>query len=50
MELLLDYLVNWSFDKIMDYILIAGLYFVFKSKTKQNQYPDHFEERRRYRD
>ncbi|CAF1781351.1 hypothetical protein ACFVIX_12615 [Bacillus subtilis] len=48
MELILDYLVNWSFDKIMDYILIAGFYFVFKSKSKQN-YPDHFEEKRRHR-
>ncbi|OBA05447.1 hypothetical protein A9D36_09580 [Bacillus subtilis] len=49
MELILDYLVNWSFDKIMDYILIAGLYFVFKSKSKQNQYPDYFKEKRRHR-
>ncbi|AAC13088.1 hypothetical protein P4V37_05455 [Bacillus subtilis] len=48
MELILDCFVNWSFDKIMDYILIAGLYFVFKSKSKQN-YPDHFEEKRRHR-
>ncbi|AWX21991.1 hypothetical protein MKS87_11205 [Bacillus subtilis] len=48
MELILDYLVNWSFDKIMDYILIAGFYFVFKSKSKQN-YPDHFEEKPRHR-
>ncbi|AXF33379.1 hypothetical protein ACX3X4_14100 [Bacillus subtilis] len=49
MKLILDNFVNWSFDKIMDYILLAGFYFVFKSKSTQNHYPDHFEERRWHR-
>ncbi|CAF1784725.1 hypothetical protein NRS6110_04090 [Bacillus subtilis] len=50
MNFLLDLFTNWTFDKVMDYMLAAVIWFVFKSKSKQNEYPDDFDERRRYRD
>ncbi|WP_342494110.1 hypothetical protein [Bacillus sp. FSL R5-0447] len=48
MKILMDLFTNWIFEKVMDYMLAAIIWFVFKSK--QNEYPDDFEERRRYRD
>ncbi|WP_445684575.1 hypothetical protein [Bacillus sp. FSL K6-1005] len=48
MKFLLNYFANWTFYKVMDYTL-AAVRFIFKSKSKQNEYPDHFEERRRHR-
>ncbi|OIR60987.1 hypothetical protein BLL41_10980 [Bacillus sp. FMQ74] len=50
MKFLLDFFANWTFVKVMDYSLAAVIWFVFKSKSKQNEYRDDFEERRRYRD
>lgn len=50
MKFLLDFFVNWTFDKVMDYSLVAVIWFVFKSKSKQNENPDDFEKRRHYRD
>lgn len=49
MKFLLDLFANWTFDKVMDYILAAVICFVYKSKSKQNKYPDYFEEKRRFR-
>ncbi|MBE1868627.1 hypothetical protein ACMX8W_11110 [Bacillus subtilis] len=48
MRFLLDFFANWTFDKVMDYTLAAVIWFVF-NKSKQTEYPDHFEERRRHR-
>lgn len=39
MRFLLDFFANWTFDKVMDYTLAAVIWFVFKSKSKQNDYP-----------
>lgn len=48
MNFLLDLFTNWTFDKVMDYMLAAVIWFTSKSKSKQNEYPDDFEKRRRY--
>ncbi|OYD12323.1 hypothetical protein CHR37_05040 [Bacillus velezensis] len=50
MKILMELFTNWTFDKLMDYMLAAVVWFVFQSKSKQNKYPDHFEKRGRYRD
>ncbi|MGG1395632.1 hypothetical protein ABE320_17090 [Bacillus velezensis] len=50
MKILMDLFTTWIFDKVMDYILAVVIWFVFNSKSKQNKYPDDFEERRRYID
>ncbi len=50
MKILMDLFTNWTFDKVMDYMLAAVIWLVFKSKPKQNEYPNDFEKRRRWRD
>ncbi len=50
MKILMDLFITWIFDKVMDYSLGAVIWFVFKSRSKQNKYPDYFEKRRQYRD
>ncbi|ERH59242.1 hypothetical protein O205_01135 [Bacillus amyloliquefaciens EGD-AQ14] len=50
MKILMDLFTTWIFDKVMDYSLGAIIWFVFKSKLKQNEYQDYFEKRRHYRD
>lgn len=47
MKILMDLFTTWIFDKVMDYSLGAVIWFVFKSK--QNEYPDDFEKKRRFR-
>ncbi|ASZ03910.1 MULTISPECIES: hypothetical protein [Bacillus] len=49
MKILMDLFTTWIFDKVMDYSLGAIIWFVFKSKSKQNEYPEDFEEKRRFR-
>ncbi|MEC1406703.1 hypothetical protein [Bacillus halotolerans] len=49
MRFLQDFFAIWTFDKVMGYTLAAVIWFVFKSKSKQTEYHDHFEERRRHR-
>ncbi|NUI59313.1 hypothetical protein HUN88_06020 [Bacillus amyloliquefaciens] len=50
MKILMELFTNWTFDKVMDYMLAAVIWFVFQSKSKQNKHPDDLSESRRYRD
>ncbi|OIR59788.1 hypothetical protein BLL41_18245 [Bacillus sp. FMQ74] len=49
MELFLDFFMNWALDKIFDCFFSSVTYFVFKCNLKQNEYPDHFHDKRRFR-
>lgn len=50
MNFFLDLFTNWTFDKVLDYTFAFAIWFVFKLRPKQNNYPDYFEKTRRYRD
>lgn len=43
----MELFTNWTFDKVMDYMLAAVVWFVFQSKSKQNKHPDDLSESRR---